>query len=189
VRAIFLLIPIFLFARINPFEPVISPENTLVVKPKYFKKVKVYLPENARILKKIIFVYQTLSGDIKQKEVGINKNIDFHKPIILMHKIEKFPERVLKFSLFKMYIKNKKMFIEDKDKLLRQFFLVKPFRIILDFKRKSDFSTIKKIIKNSFVKKVIIGSHGNFYRVVIYFDAKYNYKIKKDVNGVLIELK
>jgi len=188
VRAIFLLIPIFLLARINPFEPVITPENTLVVKPEYFKKVKIYLPENARVLKKIVFVYQTLSGDIKQKEVEINKNIDFHKPIIVMHNIEKFPERVLKFSLFKMYIKNKKIFIENKNKLIRQFFLVKPFRIILDFKGKSDFSTIKKFIKNSFVEKVVIGSHGNFYRVVIYFDAKYNYKIKKDVNGVLIEL-
>jgi len=188
VRAIFLLIPIFLFARINPFEPVISPENTLIVKPKYFKKVKVYLPENARVLKKIIFVYQTLNGDIKQKEVVINKNIDFHKPIIVMHKIEKFPERVLRFSLFNMYIKNKKIFIKDKDKLLRQFFLVQPFRIVLDFKGKRDFLTVKKVIKNSFINKVIIGSHNSFYRVVIYFDAKYNYKIKKDINGVLIEL-
>jgi len=189
VRVIFLLIPIFLLARINPFEPVITPENTLIVKPEYFHFAKVYLPSNARVLKKIIFVYQTLDGSIKQKEVEINKDIDFHKPIIIEHKIEKFPEQILKFPTFKMYIKNKKIFVQTQNKLIRHFFLLKPFRIVLDFKGSVDFLTIKKTVTNSFVKKVVVGAHRGFYRIVIYFDAKYFYTIKKDLNGVLIELK
>jgi len=147
------------------------------------------LPNNARILKKIIFVYQTLDSDIKQKEIEINKAIDFHSPIIVTHKIEKFPVKVLNFPNFTLYIKNKKLFFATKDKLLRVFFLAEPFRLVLDFKRHVDFLTIKKIIKNSFVKKVVVGSHTGFYRIVIYFDAKYSYEVKKEVNGVLIELK
>jgi len=189
VRAIFLLIPVFLMARINPFEPVINPEKTLILKPYYFKNKKVYLPRDSRILKKIIFVYQTLSGDIKQKEIEINKNIDFHKPIIISHNVKKFPEKIINFSVCKIYIKNKKIFIETKNKLLRYFFLAKPFRIVLDFKKSVDFSTIKKNLQNSFIKKIVIGAHSKFYRIVIYFDAKYAYKIKKDINGVLIELR
>ena len=189
MNKIFLLIPIILFARLNPFQPVITPENTIIVKPQYFKEVKVSLPKDARVLRKVIFVYQSVNGDVKQKIVEINKNIDFHKPIVVSHKIEIFPEKVLVFYNFKMFIKNRKIFIATKDKLIRQFFLINPFRIVLDFKREVNFLTIKRIIKNSFVKKVVVGSHSGFYRVVIYFDSRYNYKIKKDVNGVLIEIK
>jgi hypothetical protein len=87
-----------------------------------------------------------------------------------------------------MYIKNKKILIKTKDKLIRKFFLVKPFRIVLDFKKDVDFLTIKKNLKNSIVKKVVVGNHKGYYRVVIYFDAKYMYKIKKTTEGVKIEL-
>jgi hypothetical protein len=181
---------VFAFARINPFEPVINPNETLkVVKPKYFNKAKVYLPDDARVLKKIIFVYQSLSGDIKQKEVLINKNIDFHSPIIVTHNPQNFGLKEIRFdSLFSLYIKNKKIFIKTKDKLIRKMFLVKPFRLVLDFKKDADFLTIKKIIKNSFIKKIIIGDHEGYYRVVLYFDANYKYKITEMDEGLKIEL-
>ncbi len=182
-------IPLMMFARINPFEPVVTPENIKIKKPKYFHQIKVYLPNDARILKKIVFVYQTLDSDIKQKEVSINKAVDFHSPIIITHIKKEFPLKVLSFPTFKLYIKNKKLFFATKDKLLRVFFLATPFRLVLDFKRNVDFLTIQKVLKNSFVKKVVVGSHSGFYRVVVYFDAKYSYNVKKDINGVLIELK
>ncbi len=185
----FLIIPFLLLARINPFEPVITPENMKIKHPKYFHEIKIYLPNNARILKKIIFVYQTLDSDIKQKVVKIDKSIDFHSPIIVMHKPKHFSVHVLYFPTFKLFIKNKKLFFNTKDKLLRIFFLADPFRLVLDFKRKVDFLTIEKKLKNSYVKKIVVGAHTGFYRVVVYFDAKYSYKVKKDINGVLIELK
>jgi hypothetical protein len=188
-KTLFLLISTLLFARINPFVPVVKPQNTIIVKPSYFKQKEVYLPSDARILKKVIFVYQSVSGDIKQKEVDINKHIDFHKPILILHSPKKFPLRELNFlNLFKMYIKNKTVFIATKDKLIRHFFLVQPFRIVMDFKRDADFLTIKKTVKNSYVKKVVVGNHDGYYRVVIYFDAKYMYKIKKTDEGVKIEI-
>ncbi|AZV45978.1 AMIN domain-containing protein [Nautilia sp. PV-1] len=188
-KLLFLFIFTFLFARINPFVPVVKPQNTIIVNPSYFKEAKVYLPSDARVLKKVIFVYQSVSGDIKEKTVEINKHIDFHKPIYISHTPKKFPMEELNFlDLFKMYIKNKKIFIQTKDKLLRNFFLVKPFRIVLDFKRDADFLTIKKYLKNSFVKKVVVGNHNGYYRVVIYFDAKYMYKLTKTQEGIKIEL-
>jgi len=189
-KVILLFIVTFVFARINPFVPVIKPENRLIVKPDYFKKTKVLLPNEARILKKVIFVYQSVNGSIKQKEVIINKNIDFHKPIYISHSPKKFNLQELYFlNLFKMYIKNRKIFIQTKDILLRSFFLIRPFRIVLDFKKDADFLTIKKYLKNSFIKKVIVGNHSGYYRVVIYFDAKYMYKIKKTDEGIKIEIR
>ena len=177
----------FSIARINPFEPVVSPESVVKKTPKYFEEAKVYLPNDARILKRIIFEYQTVSSDIKQKEVIINKDIDFHSPIIITHKPKGFGIIKSDFGIFKLYIKNKKIFISTKDKILRQFFLVKPFRIVIDFKRYSNFYTIVKKF-NTFLKKVVVGSHGNFYRVVLYFDATYKYKINKTPEGIEIEL-
>jgi hypothetical protein len=185
-KIILIFLPLILFARINPFEPVISPTNKNIIKPKYFTHAKVYLPNDARILKKVIFVYQSVSSDIKQKEVDINKNIDFHSPIILIHKPKKFGIKKYYFGKFILYVKDKKIFIQTKDKLLRAFFLIAPFRLVLDFRGVSNFPTIRKKIQ-TFIKKVVVGSHGNFYRVVIYLDANYKYKIKKMDEGIEID--
>jgi hypothetical protein len=187
---IFLITAIFVFARINPFEPVINSNNPIKkVKKDFFKKAQVYFPNDARVLKKIIFVYQNLSGDIKNKEVLINKNIDFHSPVIIIHNPKNFAIKEIKFaSLFTLYIKNKKIFIKTKDKLIRKMFLIKPFRLVLDFKKDSDFLTMKKVIQNSMLKKVVVGNHNGYYRVVLYFDSNYRYKIIKMDEGLKIEL-
>jgi hypothetical protein len=186
----FILLSVFLFARINPFEPVMNPnEKIRHVKKDYFKSTKIYLPNDARVLKKVIFVYQSLNSDILKKEVLINKNIDFHAPIVITHNPENFEIKEIRFnSLFTLFIKNKKIFIKTKDKLIRKMFLIKPFRIVLDFKKDTDFLTIKRIIKNSILKKVIVGNHNGYYRVVLYFDANYKYKIARMDEGVKIEL-
>jgi hypothetical protein len=176
-----------LFARINPFEPVITPKNTIIVKPKYFKKAEVYLPNDARVLKKIIFVYQNASSDIKQKEVEINKDIDFHSPIIITHNPNPIKMKKVRISKFlTIFIKDKKIFLKTKDKLIRHFFLIKPFRIVLDFKRYSSFPTIVKKISDKFLTKVVVGAHRKYYRVVLYFDSNYNYKIFKTDEGIKI---
>ena len=188
-KLLWLFIVTSLFARINPFEPVVKPQNVIVVNPSYFKEAKVKLPDDARVLEKIIFVYKSVNGDVKNKEVTINKHIDFHNPIYISHRPVKFPLKELNFlNLFKMYVKDRKILIKTKDRLLRSFFLIKPFRIVLDFKKDADFLTIKKRLKNSFIKKVVVGNHRGYYRVVIYFDSKYMYRIKKLPEGVKIEI-
>ena len=180
----------FLFGRMNPFEPVVAPSKQNIISPRYFKSTKTNLPDDARVLKKIIFVYQNVNGDIKQKEVKIDKYIDFHKPIYISHSPKKFKMKRLTFlDLFTIYIKNKKILIETKDKLIRHFFLIDPFRIVLDFQREADFLTIKRVLKNHFIKKIVVGNHKGYYRVVIYFDAKYLYKLTKLKEGIKIELR
>jgi len=188
VRFLIVLLAVFLFARENPFEPVITPQNIIKVKPQFFTKAKVYLPKDARVLKKIIFVYQNLDSDIKQKEVLINKDIDFHSPIIVLHKPKPVGMKKYKLTSFlTLYIKNRNILLKTKDRLIRHFFLVKPFRIVLDFKRYSNFPTIKKYISKEFLQKVVIGAHRSFYRVVLYFDANYQYKLTKTPEGIKIE--
>ena len=189
-KILFLFISTLLFGRINPFEPVITPYKQNIISPKYFKSKKVYLPNDARVLKKIIFIYQNVSGDIKQKEIKIDKYIDFHKPIYISHSPKKFKMRSLTFlNLFTIYVKDKKILIKTNDKLIRHFFLVKPFRIVLDFQREADFLTIKRTLKNYFIKKIVVGNHKGYYRAVIYFDAKYLYKLTKIKEGIKIELR
>ena len=187
MKKILIFLAVFLFSRENPFKTVIKPKNVIIVKPKFFRRAKVYLDKEARVLKRIVFVYQTVSGDIKNKEVEINKNIDFHSPIIVLHNPKNFSLKEYNFRVFKLYIKNRKIFIKTKDKLIRSFFLLEPFRIVLDFKRDVDFPTIKKSL-DSFVRKIVVGAHKGFYRIVIYFDAKYLYKVIRKDEGVLIEI-
>ncbi|WP_236618666.1 AMIN domain-containing protein [Lebetimonas sp. JH292] len=68
-------------------------------------------------------------------------------------------------------------------------FLIKPFRLVLDFQKNADFLTMKRNIKNSFVKKIVVGNHEGYYRIVIYFDTNYSYKLTKTDEGIKIELK
>ncbi len=178
----------FGFARENPFEPVITPLNQKIVKKEFFKQTKVFLPSEARVLKKIVFVYQNLQGDIKQKAVNINKSIDFHLPITIIHKYKAFKTRYISIlDLFKLVVKKNKILIITDDRKIRSFFLVKPFRIVIDFVRDADFLTITKDI-NTYLKKIVVGNHEGYYRVVMYFDANYNYKIKKIDRGYEIDL-
>ncbi len=176
----------FLYARINPFVPVIVPGENNITKPVYFKKAVVYLPNDARILKKIIFVYQSDSSDIRQKIINIDKNIDFHAPIIITHHPKQGPMKTFYLGVFKLFIKHKKVFIQTKAPLIRAFFLVAPYRLVLDFRQKSNFNTINKKT-GTFLKKVTVGSHGYFYRAVLYLDSNYRYKIKKTEEGIEIE--
>lgn len=185
---IWLLLFTLLFARENPFEPVVKPLNQKIVKREIFHKTKLYLPDDARVLKKVIFVYQTLNGDIKKKEVLINKDIDFHYPFTIIHKYVAFHKKYLKFAnLFSLEVDKREIKIFTKDKKIRSFFLVSPFRIIVDFVRDANFLTISKNL-NTYLKKVVVGNHDGYYRVVFYFDANYNYKIKKFDKGYKIEL-
>ncbi|WP_236619703.1 hypothetical protein [Lebetimonas sp. JS085] len=37
---ILIIMNVLLFARINPFEPVINPQNKIIIKPEFFKEKK-----------------------------------------------------------------------------------------------------------------------------------------------------
>ncbi len=72
--------------------------------------------------------------------------------------------------------------------MLRNFLLVNPHRIVMDFKRDTDIrSYIKKYPKDIF-RSVRIGGHKGYYRVVVELDGHYRYSMKKTSDGYVIKL-
>jgi len=79
--------------------------------------------------------------------------------------------------------------IVTKDKLLRDFLLVRPQRIVLDFKRDIDTrSYVNSGKKRKWFKKIKIGAHDGYYRVVIELDGYYQYRHKKIKGGYIFTL-
>jgi len=185
---LFLLLITNLFARENPFVPVITNENNNLVKKQMFQETNTTLPSDARILKSVTFTYQTLTGAVLNKTVIINKAVDWHSPIyISQKKIVSKPKKV-KVAFLNFYLDNHKALIETPDKMIRHFVLVEPFRVVLDFKANKTFLTYTKSL-NSFIKKIVLGNHDGFYRVVLYTDGVYKPVIKKTTEGYLIDFK
>lgn len=82
-------------------------------------------------------------------------------------------------GLFSLNVYSGKITINTSDMLLKSY--DDGTRIVLDFKKSSkDFLTKTKELKNSLLKKIIIGSHGKFYRVVLQLDKKYKYSIRQN---------
>lgn len=62
-------------------------------------------------------------------------------------------------------------------------------RIVLDFaKSGADFLTKSENVSAGVIKKVTLGSHGKFYRVVLQLDKKYKYSIRQNSAGYTIWL-
>jgi len=185
---IFLLLITYLSGRENPFIPVINNENRVIVKKNKFESASTMLPSDARVLKSVTFTYQTLTGEIKHKTIIINQAINPNNPFYVAELIKKVKSKFIKMKFLKLYIKNYKLFIQTKDKMIRNFILVKPFRVIIDFKANKSFLTYKKKL-NSFITKAILGNHDGFYRLVLYTNGVYKPIIKKTAEGYLIEFK
>ena len=185
---LFLLVFIVLDARENPFVPIITNENKNLVKQEILQETNVTLPSDARILKSVTFTYQTLTGSILNKTIVIDKAINWHSPLYIFQKKIKNDIKKIKVSFLNFYIDKYKVLISSKDTMIRHFVLVEPFRVIFDFKANKNFLTYKKNI-NSFIKKVVIGNHNGFYRVVLYTDGVYKPIIKKVTEGYLVDFK
>jgi len=185
---LFLLVSINLFARVNPFEPVVTNKNNHIIQKQIFKEKTIQLPNDARILKSVIFKYQTLTSSIKEIEIPINKAIDWHNPLYLSTKIKKFTTTKVKVSFLNFYIQNHKVLIQTTNKIIRKFMLVKPFRYVIDFKANKNFLTYSKNT-DTFIKKIVLGNHSGFYRVVLYLDGTYKINIKNTDEGYLLEFR
>ena len=207
-----LLLSISLLARENPFFPLNSeldiPLTTnKIMKAPMLKRATLTLPSTARELQSVTVKYKNLDGSIDEKKIDIDNSIDWHLPIFVSQnysleaelqanksqgnnkkKIKKFKKLAsLKFISF--YVNAQSMKIQTKDKMLRSFFLVKPHRIVCDFKRETDLRSFeKKSPKNNIFKKINIGTHSGYYRVVIELDGHYKHLIKKTMSGYIITL-
>jgi len=194
----FIIFTASLFGRENPFFPV-SPQDT----PSYttneveqlqpFEGFSFTLPDSARILESVTITYIKLDGSQESKTIKIHKTIDWHTPLhvnqkenSLSKKEENF-KKTVSLDFISLYVSYKKIQIHTQDKLLRDFKIPQPDRIVLDFENDLDFRayTFKE---EGIFKKIRIGNHDGYYRVVFDLDGQYAYKLTKTSYGYLLIL-
>ena len=217
MRLFFILffLPILLFSRENPFFPVDSSQeipltSNQVQKLEPLKRATMTLPSTARTLESVTVEYKNLDGSIATKKIELGNAIDWHLPLFISQNYGTSPElpqlskkvkkstQVKKKVLYKkiaslpfisFYAAGKRLKVITKDKLLRDFLLVKPHRIVCDFARQTDIrSYVKNMKKPSLFKKIRVGTHKGYYRVVIELDGYYQYKVDKTASGYIFTL-
>ncbi len=188
-----LLTCLVLSARDNPFFPTQSIDSMPITSnqiKKYppLKRVAVSLPKHARVLEEITVSYKNLDGSIEKKSIQLNRSIDWHIPLFISQsytstgKIEnktsssKKKTRAIDFKFINFTINKKEITIYTKDKLIHNFLLVAPHRIVLDFRREANFLSYTKPLSIIPFKELRIGNHDGYYRVVIRLDGPYRYK-------------
>ena len=206
---IFFVLPLFilsLYARENPFFPSagevdIPISSNQVEKLPSLSRTSISLPSTARTLESVTLKYKSLDGAIHEKTLEIGNKIDWHIPIFISQnyninsakkKSQKKSQSKYKHIFQKKFISiyEKKNFLKlvTKDKLIRDFLLTRPHRIVCDFKGDLDLrSIVKKIKANSIVTKVRVGNHDGYYRVVIELDGYYRYSKRVTKEGYLFK--
>jgi len=202
-------------ARENPFFPIKGESDLNITSNEIetFQKLhvqKIKLPDSARVLKKVTLTYQNIDGSLSEKSLKLNNEIDWHTPVLVTQtplpskksakkaykssvkhktitKIKRF-RQVFRFDFISFMQKTNNLKIVVKDKLLRNFMVVNPQRLVLDFKRDALFLTKEKVLKGKFFTKIRLGNHDGYYRVVLELDGKYRYKLIKKSYGCLITL-
>lgn len=202
------LLLISLNARENPFFPSegeidlpVSSNISQTQEP--LKRATITLPSTARMIEEVTIKYKNLDGSIKHTSIVLNNSIDWHLPLFISQnyettksvKIVKLEKLVLKQEKFeevasleyiKLFTSNKTLKIVTKDRMIRDFLLVKPHRIVCDFDREIDIRSFEKNMKNQNIfRKIRVGNHTGYYRVVIELDGYYRYKLQK-VDGAYI---
>jgi len=185
-----LFLALCLFGRDNPFFPAdpnakkIQTTNMVqVLKP--YSTQTIALPNSARAVKAIIIRYQNLGGSIEDEQLDLNNKIDWHEPFIIKHKYiskktqaNKSKTRIFKTKFISFTINNKVMNVKTKDKLLENFLLTNPHRVVMDFKRETSFKPKIYMINKAPFSKIRMGNHDGYYRVVIELDGQYRYKLE-----------
>jgi len=184
-----LLLSLSLFGRDNPFFPAnendkkITTSNKIEILKPYTTQT-IALPNSARAIKAVIIRYQNLDGSIKEEEVVLNNSIDWHEPFILSHKspskksnTKKRKVKTIVSDFISFTIDKKILRIHTKDKLLQNFLLTSPHRVVLDFKRETSFKPKIYSLKKAPFTKIRMGNHDGYYRVVIELDGQYRYKL------------
>ncbi|MDF1883010.1 AMIN domain-containing protein [Sulfurimonas sp. SAG-AH-194-C21] len=209
ILLIYLVLISSLTARENPFFPSknetdipFSTNKTSVIEP--LKRATLSLPSTARTLESVTVTYKNLDGSIVSQKVSLGNSVDWHLPIFISQNIggnekkitskvvtkknEKFT-KITSLSFISLYEKKQLLKIITKDKMLRNFLLTKPHRIVCDFARNIDIRSYEKKSKtNTRVTQVRIGNHKGYYRVVIELDGHYKYKLTNYKNGYYINL-
>ncbi len=191
-------------ARENPFFPAkgekdIPYTNNESQNTQPLKRATIALPPQARVLKKVTIEYKNLDGSIESKSIELDNSVDWHLPIFISQSYTEQKTKVvpkkkqsfkkvasIKFATFLTSGKTIKVVTDDK--MLRNFLLVQPHRIVIDFQRDASFKSYVKDLPKNIFTQIRVGNHSNYYRVVIELDGYYKYSMKKIKDGYIFEL-
>ncbi len=205
------LLVVLLTARDNPFKPIVSlPQAGKMVDKKEtkesFTSVETKLPSSARVLKSVEFHFQNLDGSMQSKKVEVGKDINWHDGLIvkkltnnisprtttaptLPKKIESKTEEINFKDITRLIISDNSIHIKTEDKIIRDFLVTNPHKIVVDFEREISFFTEVHTLDLRYFKLITIGKHSGFYRIAIELDGKYLYTKQKTEDGYLIRLR
>lgn len=196
--------------------PISSNEN---IGKEPLKKITISLPNQARVLQKVTIEFKNLDGTIENKSIDVDNSIDWHLPIFISQgeqaqrsiqsdktrdkadtsekiKTDQKENGYATISSIKnlsLAASGKSLKITTNDEMMRNFLMVAPHRIVLDFKTDKEIE-IKNSVKEkndecNIFKEIRMGNHDGYYRVVIELDGHYRYNLKKIAEGYLIDLK
>ena len=196
-----LLMLVSLNARENPFFPSsgeadITYTSNQEIKTEPLKRAAITLPSSARIIESVTIKYKNLDGSLEKKSVVLGNSVDWHLPLFISQnyggtnsepkKLKKVKyKKIAGVKFISLYESKNRLKIVTKDRMIRNFLLTKPHRIVCDFKRDINIRSYEKSIKNSIVTRVKLGNHKGYYRVVIELDGYYRYKVKENAKGYL----
>ena len=205
-----LLISLFLIislnARENPFFPSLGEQEIPFTSNEDrtklpLKRATIDIPSQARLIQRVTIEFKNLDGSIESKSIELDNSVDWHLPIFISQsysdpikqKITKVKEvefkklSEMKFASF--YSSEKTLKILTNDNMIRNFLLVNPHRIVIDFKKDAKLKWMSKVNKNNVFSKIRVGNHKGYYRVVVELDGYYRYKMQKIANGYLFKLR
>jgi len=206
---IFILFLISLDARENPFFPTKGQSDVPYTSnedrsKQALSRATLDIPSQARLIKKVTVEFQNLDGSYETKSINLDNAIDWHLPIFISQSYSKTQvlqntqNNIIKKDNFKklsaikfasFYSDKKTLKIQTDDKVIRNFLLTNPHRIVVDFKKDANLKYMSKSNKNNIFTKIRVGNHKGYYRVVIDLDGYYRYKMKTVSDGYVFNLK
>lgn len=192
---LFLLCMCTLFARENPFQSIITPKveehNAPTMHQDPLSSMEFVLPSTARVLKSVQITYQNLDGSIETKNIQLDESIDWHYPLQIAQKAQGANytnETRFKLGEFELIINRNSIFIATRKKMLRDFILPEPYRLVFDIQgSKDDWHEQLKLDKKYF-SAAELSTHEGFYRLSLSLDGRYKYSIKPQRDGFVITL-
>lgn len=184
-----------LWARQNPFESVITQKaeehNPQSMHQEPLSSIEFVLPSTARVIKSVQITYQNLDGSIENKIIQLDEDIDWHYPLLIAQKAQGASyqsENRFKLGDFELVVNRNSIFIATRKKLLRDFILPKPYRLVLDIEgvKSNEYQKIK--LDKKYFSDAEISTHEGFYRISIGFDGRYKYHISPQRDGFVITL-
>ena len=149
-------------------------------------------PNQARVLKEVSFTIQNVDGSIETRTMQVDNAIDWHAPLVISQASRSVvgsstrSTSAADFGFVRIETKEKRLTITSNDTMIRHFTLGNPNRIIIDYKHKEPFDVKEKILNAPPYKSVSVANHGQFVRVTVILDGRYDYTLKNNGKNVLI---